>query len=254
MCGIVATLLYPQEREKKDWIAIRDSFTQNLVFNEERGAAATGLAVVQSDGEVRVYKAAVKASEFVQTCQYQQLLAEADSHTTLILGHTRLPTKGDPAYNGNNHPLQAGPIFGVHNGIIDNDDALFDLLCLPRDAQVDSEIIFRFLERIAPTNTGVEYLKAVRSQLQQIQGQFTFLACDQRRPEILLVLRHGNPISTHFHEAWNALIFSSSYVFLRKFFGSSPDIDIVEQDQLMLFDAPALPRLGSRSFASVSFC
>ncbi len=247
MCGIAATLIFPQERTERDWIGIRDLFTWNLIFNEERGPRATGVAIFQSDGQVKVLKEPVRACEFVRNNRYQRLLAEVNSQTTLLLGHTRLPTKGDPAFNGNNHPLQAGPIFGVHNGAITNDDTLFELLGLPRQAQVDSEVIFRLLEDIPPIHSDRDYLIAVRKPLQRLQGRFTFLACDTRRPTKLLALKHGNPLSVHFHQPWNSLLFSSSYSFLRKAFGQSPAPEILEQDRLMLYDALALPSLGSRS-------
>ncbi len=250
MCGIAATLIYPQERTEREWIGIRDLFTWNLIFNEERGPRATGVAIFQSDGQVKVLKAPVRACEFIRTNPYQRLLAEVDCQTTLILGHTRQPTKGDPAFTENNHPLQAGPICGVHNGVIYNDDALCELLDLPRQAEVDSEVIFRLLEDIPPIQSGQDYLLAVQQPLQRLQGQFTFLACNTRRPERLLVLKHGNPLSIHFHDPWNSLLFSSSYIFLRKAFGPSTDTEILEQDRLMLYDARALPDLGSRPLDS----
>jgi len=251
LCGIAAILLHPQERSASDWRSIGKSFTQNLLFNEERGRAATGLAVVQVDGQIVVLKRPVPASQFVTTPEYRALLSVVSPKTTLILGHTRAPTKGDPAVNDNNHPLQAGPVFGVHNGHIFNDDELFVHLSLPRSAQVDSEIIFRLLETVSPEALNGDYLSAARSRLGLLQGQFTFLACDRRNPARLLVLKHNNPLCLHYHRNWNALIFSSRYVFLRKAFKCTLAVEALEHNRLLLFDALTLPQKGSRPIGTI---
>lgn len=252
MCGIAAIFLHPQKRTAGDWQAIREVFTQNLLFNEIRGKAATGVALVQADGKGTVYKLPISATEFIETEKYCKLLESVDSQTTLLLGHTRHPTKGDPDHNGNNHPLQIGPVFGVHNGHIDNDDALFVKFGFPRQAEVDSEIIFRLLEPSSSSQPNDDYLTAIHQRLQFLSGKFTFLSCDIRAPEKLLVIRHHNPLSLHFHTDWNALIFSSRYLFLRIAFGRAALFEHLPKDQLLLFDAYALPQLGSRPVNMVS--
>ncbi len=251
MCGIAAILLYPQERTAAEWLAIRDVFTRNLLFNEERGRAATGLAVVQSDGQVELFKAPYPACEFVELPEYQRLLAAMGPKTTLILGHTRLPTKGDPACEANNHPVHAGPVFGVHNGHIPNDDELFARFGYPRQGQVDSEIIFQMLAAVPPAADSGMYLSQILPRLILLQGQFTFLACDQRAPYRLLVLKHNNPLCLHYHPGWSAIIFSSRYIFLRKAFGQSMITEAIEHDQLMMFDAIKIPDCHGQSIQSL---
>ena len=62
-----------------------------------------------------------------------------------MLVHVRDYTKGHPSIAANNHPVRHGPVVGIHNGIILNDDALLEPLscarCEPR-MTVDSEAIF----------------------------------------------------------------------------------------------------------------
>jgi glucosamine 6-phosphate synthetase-like amidotransferase/phosphosugar isomerase protein len=244
MCGIASILLHPQERPVEIWQAIKDTFTRNLLFNEERGREATGVAVVQSDGQVFVQKLQLSATQFVATVEYHALLDKVNAQTTLLLGHARHPTKGTPQHNENNHPLQAGPVFGVHNGHIDNDDALFAACHCPRQAEVDSEIIFRLLEPLSPVQLNGNYLTKACSMLQQLQGKFTFLSCHQDAPEKLLLVKHQNPLSLHYHDFWNVLIFSSRYLFLRKTFGPAISAEKIPCNQLMLFDAHLLPQLG----------
>jgi glucosamine 6-phosphate synthetase-like amidotransferase/phosphosugar isomerase protein len=252
MCGIAAILLTPQERPAEMWQEIKDCLTQNFLFNEDRGREATGLAVIQADGWMAMSKMPLEATEFVKTPNYKSLLATVGPHTTLLLGHTRHPTKGDPASNDNNHPLLAGPICGIHNGEVDNDDDLFARCGCPRRGQVDSEVIFRLLEPLSPLQLNGNYLTAVRSQLRRLQGAFTFLACDRRTPEKLLVVRHKRPLSVHFHPDWNALIFSSRYIFLRKRFGPILLTETLPHNQLLLYEAPALPQLGHQPTALLS--
>ena len=59
--------------------------------------------------------------------------------------HVRDYTKGHPSIAANNHPVQHGPIVGIHNGIILNDDELLGRLDCARaepEMTVDSEAIF----------------------------------------------------------------------------------------------------------------
>ena len=246
MCGIAATLLYPQERPPEIWQEIKTFFQKNLIFNEERGKAATGLAVANLNGQLALHKAALPASQLVITVEFHTILNTVDENTTLILGHTRQPTKGDPAFDQNNHPLQAGPVFGVHNGHIENDDDLFQQSGFPRQGQVDSEIIFRLLQPISIQEHNGNYLNLVRQQIQRLQGRFTFLACDRRAAAKLLVVKHQNPLCLHFHVRWNAHILSSRYIFLRKAFGHSVITEALPHDRLLLFDATQLPDFGNQ--------
>lgn len=243
MCGIAALLLHPQERSPEQWRALTDLFTRNLVYNEERGKSATGLAVLQRNGQVAVAKMPLPASEFTLTAEYRALLARLDAQTTIVLGHTRLPTKGSPRNNANNHPIHTGPVWGVHNGHIQNDDELFARYGYARQAEVDSEIIFQLLADLSPASHH-DYLSMVAARLRLLSGDFTFIACDQRAPTQLLVLKHNNPLCAHWHAEWNALVFSSRYVFLRQAFGHPVSAKALPHHRLTLFDALALPQRG----------
>ena len=80
--------------------------------------------------------------------------------------------------------------------------------------------------------------------LQLLEGRFTFLASDRRFPHKLLVVRHNNPLSLHFCPEWKTLIFSSSYLFLRKTFGRVVVKEVINNDRALWFDAEGLPQLG----------
>src|SRR5438270_10745559 len=64
---------------------------------------------------------------------------------TDLLVHVRDYTKGHPSIAANNHPVRHGPVVGIHNGIIVNDDELlesFECARLEPRMTVDSEAIF----------------------------------------------------------------------------------------------------------------
>lgn len=244
MCGIAAILLHPKDRTDDEWQSIRSAFTLNLMFNEQRGNAATGIAVVETSGKAIVYKRPQPASWFVETAEYNRILRHVGARTTLILGHTRLPTKGDSSRAVNNHPIEAGSVLGVHNGEITNAEDLFAGADYERIGEVDSEIIFRLIEKADPTAPCRLYLDDLQCRMQALEGQYTFLACDRRKPEQIVVIKHGNPLCIHFHEQWKAVLFSSRYVFLRKVFKHSFRDGSLPQDSVMLFDAMDLPEAG----------
>lgn len=240
MCGIAATLLMPQSRPTAVWEAIWRNFTENLLFNEKRGLEASGAAVLQMDGRLRIVKQAVPAHEFVQTAAYQSLRDELGPQTALLLGHTRHPTQGSLQLPGNNHPIQVGAVFGVHNGRIRNDNQLFAQANYNRLAQVDSEIIFQLLQPHPPLPADPCYLHTIQPLLQQLDGDFTFLAGDSRAPGRLLLVKHRQPMSAYYQANWQALLFSSRYIFLRKQFGRDVQSTVLVPDQLVLYDAARL--------------
>lgn len=250
MCGIASVLFYPQRRSPDTWEAIKNSFTENLLFNERRGEAATGIAIIRNNGEITIYKKPIPAHEFVITEGYKNLLNSLDEKTTMVLGHTRHPTKGNPINNHNNHPILVGSICGIHNGEILNDDDLFTKFKLPRQGDVDSEIIFSLLENLSQnwldleSKTENEELKNIQISLQHLQGKFTFLSVDVKIPHRLLIVRYNNPLSLHYAKEWNSLLFSSSYLFLRKKFGLIVVNESLANNNIFLFDALKLPKLN----------
>lgn len=57
---------------------------------------------------------------------------------TWVALHTRAATTGKPDNNNNNHPVNAGPIWLMHNGIISNHEDVFKKLQKARKAEVDT--------------------------------------------------------------------------------------------------------------------
>lgn len=59
----------------------------------------------------------------------------------------------------------------------------------------------------------------------------------------LLVFKHLNPLCVHYHPDWQALVFSSEYLFLRRAFGRSVITEALPPDQLLYLDADHLPEV-----------
>lgn len=135
MCGIAGFSLHPAESCHPTQLA--RAMLREIVH---RGPDATGAAWVSpKTQDVFVQKDAVSAHRFAP-------MLNLEGARTCIL-HTRWATKGTVKNNLNNHPIDAHGIVGVHNGVIRNDDAVFDVLgsLAERYGEVDSEAIFALL-------------------------------------------------------------------------------------------------------------
>lgn len=251
MCGIAAMLLEPKYRTDQELNEIRDLITENILVNEERGKDATGIAVIQKDGTVLVEKMASKASDFVKSEVYLDLLQKINHQTVSILGHTRMPTKGDVKYEYNNHPIMSGSVIGIHNGHIKNDDELFARCDCRRTGQVDSEIIFQILNKCGADGFKTDNIERLMHGMKVMEGKYTFLAVTKHSPEKLLVVKHSNPLSMYYEPNWKALIFSSRYIFLRKRFGNKVIQQDIKNDSVLLFDANTLVENQHKPLASI---
>src|SRR4030095_5018154 len=137
MCGIAGYSLSPDSPVDRTLAA------QALLAGiSERGADAVGYAHRSRGEAVRVTKLRGGASALLD-----ELDVPADSGQALI--HARDFTKGHPSIEANNHPIRHGTVVGIHNGIIENDDALLARYGIERaepQMTVDSEAIFALME------------------------------------------------------------------------------------------------------------
>jgi glutamine---fructose-6-phosphate transaminase (isomerizing) len=137
MCGIAGFSLSPDSSVDRTLAA------QALLAGiAERGADAVGYAHRGEDGSVGITKLRGGASALLD-----ELDVPAGASEALI--HVRDFTKGHPAIEANNHPIRHGSVVGIHNGIIQNDDALLARYRIDRaepQMTVDSEAIFALME------------------------------------------------------------------------------------------------------------
>jgi glutamine phosphoribosylpyrophosphate amidotransferase len=105
-----------------------------------------------------------------------------------LLVHVRDYTKGHPSIAANNHPVLHGPVVGIHNGIITNDDELLGLHDCARaepEMTVDSEAIFAV----------AAHSRSDAAALEALEGAMAAAWLDEREPELLHLARGvGRPL------------------------------------------------------------
>ena len=212
MCGQAGIILGQKRRSAEERDHLAWLFTQLLVFNEPRGPHATGVAWLNRDGEHRLFKRPVPASQFVSDKGFHEALSGVDNRATLLLGHTRWRTRGDENVNENNHPIRAGDILGTHNGTIYNANYLFRRFKLRRFAEVDSELLCRRAGRAArggPIDT-VRF----KDRLRFCRGQMAAVLASRLDPETVLVLKGNKPLELPSHTRHRAVLYASDAAYL----------------------------------------
>jgi glucosamine 6-phosphate synthetase-like amidotransferase/phosphosugar isomerase protein len=147
----------------------------------ERGADAVGYALRSPTSKVTVHKQRSGATALLDRISVPQ-------EATQLLVHVRDYTKGHPSLSANNHPIRHGAVVGIHNGIIVNDDQLFDEHEIPRaepGMTVDSEIIFAIAEQSRGRTA---------QAFEQLYGSMAAAWLDESRPELLLARGMGRPL------------------------------------------------------------
>jgi glucosamine 6-phosphate synthetase-like amidotransferase/phosphosugar isomerase protein len=148
----------------------------------ERGADAVGYAY-RSPAEpyATVVKQRTPASKLLE-----RVLVPAEA--TQLLVHVRDYTKGHPSIAANNHPVRHGPVIGIHNGIITNDDELLaPHSCARAEPRmtVDSEAIFALAAHSRNDARAFESLR----------GAMATGWLDEREPGVVFVARgSGRPL------------------------------------------------------------
>ncbi len=175
MCGIAGYSLSPSSSVDRTLAA------QSLLAGiAERGADAVGYAH-RGEGAVRIHKQRSGASELLDRVRVPEDAREA-------LVHVRDYTKGHPSIEANNHPIRHGAVVGIHNGIIANDEELFERHGWQRarpEMTVDSEAIFALAEAA----------ESRAEALEELYGAMATAWLDERRPRILYLARGvGRPI------------------------------------------------------------
>jgi glutamine---fructose-6-phosphate transaminase (isomerizing) len=176
LCGIAGYSLAVESRVERT-VAARAL----LAGIAERGADAVGYAYRSPDSPIAVHKQRSGATALLDRVRVPE-------DATKLLVHVRDYTKGHPSLAANNHPIRHGAVVGIHNGIITNDDELFEHHDIDREQPgmtVDSEIIFALAERSRGRTAAA---------LQQLYGSMATAWLDEGRPELVLARGLGRPL------------------------------------------------------------
>ncbi|HUZ82477.1 MAG TPA: hypothetical protein VMU73_09550 [Gaiellaceae bacterium] len=176
MCGIAGYSLRSRSRVERTLAA-----QALLAAIAERGADAVGYAYRgPADAYATVVKQRTPASKLLE-----RVSVPAESNQLLV--HVRDYTKGHPSIAANNHPVRHGPIVGIHNGIITNDDELLaPHSCARAEPRmtVDSEAIFAIAAHSRNDAHSLEHLRGAMatSWLDEREPGVVFLARGSGRP------------------------------------------------------------------------
>jgi glucosamine 6-phosphate synthetase-like amidotransferase/phosphosugar isomerase protein len=220
MCGIAGFVMDRQERARQELESIREDFATLLAATEVRGRDAAGAFVFTPGRTTYYHKQPGPASRMVMQPPFWALLDTITNETVGVVGHARWATHGSPKVNANNHPLIAGPIIGVHNGVVANYGELAQQV--GASAQVDSEVIFRLLRRHA--NNHIKP-KAVRKALARVNGGFALAFADTRGESIWLARNHM-PLAIGKDKRRGVLWFASLLELLMVILGNHAEIEI----------------------------
>src|SRR3954468_11494424 len=164
MCGIAGYSL--RSRSSADRTLAAQAL---LAAIAERGADAVGYAYrAHEDAYSTVVKQRTPASQLLERVSVPQSANQ-------LLVHVRDYTKGHPSIAANNHPVRHGPVVGIHNGIILNDDELLAPHNCARSEPrmtVDSEAIFA----LAAHSHNDPHV------LEELEGSLAAAWLDSRRP------------------------------------------------------------------------
>jgi len=181
MCGIVGAVA----RRPVSGILL-----EGLDRLEYRGYDSAGVAILRDDGlGIDRRRALGKVVEL------KEALLAAPAPGTTGIAHTRWATHGVPS-EANAHPQMSGDAVAlVHNGIIENHDALRERLQglgYSFTSQTDTETVVHLIDHHHRACS--DLLEAVRLTLRELSGAYAFGVIHKDHPDRLVAARRGSPL------------------------------------------------------------
>jgi glucosamine--fructose-6-phosphate aminotransferase (isomerizing) len=182
MCGIVAYI------GKKEAYPI---LIKGLTRLEYRGYDSAGVAMIDDQGELNVYKRKGKVSDL------EAFTSGKNLNGNIGIGHTRWATHGEPNdVNSHPHYSQSKNLVMIHNGIIENYAAIKERLTKRGhtfESQTDTEVLIHLIEDIQ-LHEGVKMGYAVQAALKQVIGAYAIAVLDKNDPNTIVAAKkpHGD--------------------------------------------------------------
>ncbi|MFB3903819.1 MAG: glutamine--fructose-6-phosphate transaminase (isomerizing) [Acidobacteriota bacterium] len=156
---------------------------------EYRGYDSSGVALLE-DRRVQRFRAAGKIREL------EKSLADWTSQAQTGIGHTRWATHGKPCVeNAHPHSDCSGQIFLIHNGIIENYQALKQELTAAGHifvSETDTEVLTHLIEDACRDAPKLE--EAVARALVRVRGTFGIAVLSSQHPSSIIVARRSSPM------------------------------------------------------------
>lgn len=179
MCGIVGYI-----GDKK----AQPILISGLKRLEYRGYDSAGVVTLDPNTKATLLRAKGKVAEL------ESKIATHKTADNIGIGHTRWATHGVPSKR-NAHPHNAGDIYLVHNGIIENYQELKAML-VKRDydfkSDTDTEVLTALVDYLHK-DTG-NLLQAVSGAVQMVVGAYGIAVISVDNPDEIVVARKGSPL------------------------------------------------------------
>jgi glucosamine--fructose-6-phosphate aminotransferase (isomerizing) len=178
MCGIVTAISTEN---------IVPVLLEGLRKLEYRGYDSAGLAVLHEDTLVRV-RSAGRVAELAVMADNRHIQAN------IGIAHTRWATHGEPSER-NAHPHVSGGLAVVHNGIIENYEAIRERLSAKGfvfESETDTETIAHLVKD--KLNAGQSLVDAVRLAANELEGAYAIGVISEADPFCAVVARKGSPL------------------------------------------------------------
>ena len=183
MCGIVSYI------GDQDPVPILIKGLRRL---EYRGYDSAGLALLDG-GNLSSIKKAGKVSELSDQISSNPIKGDCG------IAHTRWATHGIPNdVNAHPHLDKTGKIALVHNGIIENYDAIKKTLesrGVVFKSETDSEVLVQLISELYYNGDGkLDFKDSVKAALQEVVGAYGIVAMCSDEPNTLVAARMGSPL------------------------------------------------------------
>ena len=183
MCGIVG------------YIGSRNAYPiliEGLKRLEYRGYDSAGVALINGEGTMNIYKEKGKVSNL------EAIASQRDTSGCIGIAHTRWATHGEPsAVNAHPHVSQNGRLALVHNGIIENYASLKEYL-KGKDytfrSCTDTEVLVQLVQ-FMQDEYGKDLEGAVVMALRRVIGAYAIAVIDKAYPDKIVVAKKSSPLT-----------------------------------------------------------
>ncbi|MED9961594.1 MAG: glutamine--fructose-6-phosphate transaminase (isomerizing) [Bacteroidales bacterium] len=182
MCGIVG------------YIGTREAYPiliKGLHRLEYRGYDSAGVALLNSAGELNVFKTKGKVENLEKYCQGK------DVSGSVGIAHTRWATHGEPSdVNAHPHYSQSETLALIHNGIIENYQTLKEFLIKEGytfKSETDTEVLVQLIEYVKKKDN-LDLFEAVQQALLQVVGAYAIGVIEKGKTDVLITARKGSPL------------------------------------------------------------
>ena len=158
---------------------------------EYRGYDSAGVALINDDKALHVYKTKGKVANL------EQATTESDLSGHVGIAHTRWATHGEPSVtNAHPHVSMSGDLALVHNGIIENYQLLKQQLTdkgYRFASTTDTEVLVQLIDYYYQQN-GKDLVSAVCQALHGVVGAYAVAVVEREHPEHMVVARQSSPL------------------------------------------------------------